>query len=226
MMTPEHHATPDRDSLGMETPEHHAGPGGRDGARTVTPRIPPLPAEEWPPVLRDLLGASSQDGPGRVNLFGTLAHHPPLAEAWLRLAQVLTHQGTLAMRDRELAILRTSHRLGCDFVRARHEEHARLAGLTTADVAATASPALSPHRWHPADLAVLRTADLLADHAELPEALWQELAERLRAEQLVELLLVIGQCAMACTTLNTLGTPPDATSPVPSLASPKGRLPA
>ncbi|MFF1357376.1 carboxymuconolactone decarboxylase family protein [Streptomyces sp. NPDC058297] len=203
----------------------------------VTPRIPPLPAEEWPPVLRDLLGASSQDGPGRVNLFGTLAHHPPLAEAWLRLAQVLTHQGTLTPRDRELAILRTSYRLGCDFVRARHEEHARLAGLTTAEVAATASPdlaltpTLAPHYWHPADLAVLRTADLLADHANLPEPLWQELAERLRAEQLVELLLVIGQCAMVCTTLNTLGTPPDTTAPAPapsspSPTSPKGRLPA
>ena len=176
----------------------------------MTPRIPPLPAEEWPPALRDLLGESSQDGPGRVNLFGTLAHHPPLAEAWLRLAQVLTHQGTLAVRDRELAILRTSHRLCCDFVRARHEAHARSAGLTAADVAATASPDLSAHPWHPADLAVLRTADHLAEQAEVPEPLWQELSGRLRAEQLVELLLVIGQCAMACTTLNTLRTLRDA----------------
>ncbi|MFF2502094.1 carboxymuconolactone decarboxylase family protein [Streptomyces sp. NPDC058067] len=175
----------------------------------LTPRIPPLPADQWPPALRDLLGASSQDGPGRVNLFGTLAHHPPLAEAWLRLAQVLTHQGTLTMRDRELAILRTSYRLGCDFVRARHEEHARLAGLTGADVAATGSPDLSAHPWHLADLAVLTTADHLARRRELPESLWRQLADRLRAEQLVELLLVIGQCAMVCTTLNTLGTPPD-----------------
>ncbi|MEU6663860.1 carboxymuconolactone decarboxylase family protein [Streptomyces sp. NPDC046821] len=202
----------------MVTPEMPALRGSAEGM--VVPRIAPLPAEQWPPVLRDLLGASSQDGPGRVNLFGTLAHHPPLAEAWLRLAQVLTHQGTLAMRDRELAILRTSHLLRCDFVRARHEGHALLAGLDGAEVGATASPDLYTHAWRPADLAVLRTADHVAGQSEVPESLWRQLADRLRAEQLVELLLVIGQCAMVCTTLNTLGTPPDTPETCVGLGAP------
>ncbi|MGH1553509.1 hypothetical protein ACRAWF_20670 [Streptomyces sp. L7] len=58
-----------------------------------TPRIPPLPPAEWPPVLRALLADSHRDGPGRENLFGTLAHHPVLAHAWLSLARVLTPRG-------------------------------------------------------------------------------------------------------------------------------------
>ena len=80
-----------------------------------TPRIPPLPPAEWPPVLRSLLADSRQDGPDRENLFGTLAHHPVLAHAWLSLARVLTHEGTLGHRRRELIVsqLRVAEPLEC-----------------------------------------------------------------------------------------------------------------
>ncbi|MET9889116.1 hypothetical protein ABZZ47_02685 [Streptomyces sp. NPDC006465] len=44
-------------------------------------RITPLPPEQWTPELRGLLAGSAKDGPGRVNLFGTLAHRPELAHA-------------------------------------------------------------------------------------------------------------------------------------------------
>ena len=177
-------------------------------APAPAPRIAPLPPEHWTPSLRAVLAASHADGPGRVNLFGTLAHHPPVAHAWLALAQVLTQQGTLTARDRELALLRTAHRLDCGYIWHRHAARAPHAGLAPAETQATREP-LRQHRWSPVDLAVLRAADELVLGTELSDATWRDLTERLREAQLVELVVLVGQCTMICMLLRTLGTPSD-----------------
>ncbi|WP_043667028.1 ferredoxin [Streptomyces xylophagus] len=175
---------------------------------TPTPRIPPLPPAEWPPVLRALLADSHQDGPGRENLFGTLAHHPALAHAWLSLARVLTHEGTLGHRRRELIILRVAHRLDAPYVHRRHRTPAADAGLTDVEIDATAA-GLDAHPWAEEDSALLEAADLLAVNSPVPDGLWGRLARSLSPGQLVELLVLAGQTATMCATLNTLRTPSD-----------------
>lgn len=172
------------------------------------PRIPPLPPAEWPPVLRALLADSHRDGPGRENLFGTLAHHPVLAHAWLSLARVLTHEGTLGHRRRELIVLRVAHRLDAPYVHRRHRTPAADAGLTDAEIEATAGD-LDSHAWAGEDSDLLEAADLLAFNSPVPDALWGRLARVLGPGQLVELLVLAGQTAAMCATLNTLRTPSD-----------------
>lgn len=188
-------------------PESPVGPARP--ARPAPPaRIVPLPPEQWPAQLREVLAASHKDGPGRVNLFGTLAHHPALAHAWLALARVLTHEGTLTDRHRELVVLRTAHRRGGTFVYERHRAVAGDAGLTPSETSATAD-APSSHPWAADDLALLEACDVLADGAPVPQPLWDRLAAALRPDQLIELLLLAGQCATMCATLGALHTPPD-----------------
>jgi alkylhydroperoxidase family enzyme len=179
------------------------------------PRIPPVPPAHWPPPLHAVLQASHQDGPGRVNLFGTLAHHPPLAAAWLSLARVLTHDGTLSVRDRELAVLRTAHRLGSAFVWSRHASQAATAALDAEETQAAREP-LDAYAWPPGDLDLLRATDALLDHADVPDAVWASLSSRLREQQLIELLVLVGQSSMMCMTLRTLRTPSDAPAPDPA----------
>ncbi|MFJ9893872.1 ferredoxin [Streptomyces sp. NPDC091280] len=178
---------------------------------TRTPRIPPLPPAEWPPVLRTLLSESRQDGPGRENLFGTLAHHPALAHAWLSLARVLTHEGTLGHRRRELTVLRVAHRLDAPYVHQRHRASAAEVGLTAAEIDATAAD-LDAHPWAGEDRTLLEAADLLAANIPVSEGLWARLSRDLRPEQLLELLVLAGQTATMCTTLNVLRTPADTTA--------------
>ncbi|MBK3581668.1 ferredoxin [Streptomyces sp. MBT65] len=156
-----------------------------------------------------MLDGSRQDGPGRENLFGTLAHHPVLAHAWLSLARVLTHEGALGHRRRELIVLRVAHRLDAPYVHRRHRTPATDAGLTEAEIDATAAE-LGTHPWRAEDRDLLEAADLLAVNSPLPDGLWDRLARALRADQLVELLVLAGQTATMCTTLNTLRTPSDA----------------
>lgn len=174
----------------------------------VRARITPLPPERWTPALRGLLAGSTKDGPGRVNLFGTLAHHPELARAWLSLARVLTHEGLLTDRQRELVVLRTAHRRGGSFVYDRHRQVAAEAGLDAREVAATAA-ALGEHPWDAGDLALLEASDALAAGDPLPQPLWDRLADVLRPDQVVELPILAGQCATMCATLGALHTPPD-----------------
>ncbi|MFE3264049.1 carboxymuconolactone decarboxylase family protein [Streptomyces sp. NPDC059215] len=181
-----------------------------DGRAPGAPRVPPLPPSEWPAALRALLADSQKDGAGRVNLFGTLAHHPALAHAWLSLARVLTHEGTLGDRRRELVVLRTAHRLGGTFVHERHRTQAARAGLTTGEIRAVAADQ-DTHPWPDEERALLETCDLLAANTPVPEALWQRLTRFLGPEQLVELLILAGQTAAMCTTLGVLGTPADDT---------------
>ncbi|MGA5502931.1 ferredoxin [Streptomyces umbrinus] len=190
--------------------------------RTSTPpRIPPLPPSEWPPALRSLLADSHADGPGRENLFGTLAHHPALAHAWLSLARVLTHEGSLGHRRRELVVLRTAHRLDAAYVYERHRTPAAQAGLTAEEIEATAADPHT-HPWAPEELVLLQACDLLAANAPVPDGLWDRLACALRPEQLVELLVLTGQTATMCTALNVLRTPSDShlSDPAPSDLAP------
>lgn len=175
---------------------------------TPAPRIAPLPPAAWPPALRALLADSRQDGPGRENLFGTLAHHPVLAHAWLSLARVLTHEGTLGHRRRELIVLRVAHRLDAPYVHRRHRTPAADAGLTATEIDATAAGP-GTHPWRAEDRALLEAADLLAANSPLPGGLWDRLAHALGPDQLVELLVLAGQTATMCTALNTLRTPSD-----------------
>ncbi|MEV0932815.1 ferredoxin [Streptomyces phaeochromogenes] len=189
------------------SPTHPANPPLHT---STPPRIPPLLPSEWPPVLRSLLADSHADGPGRENLFGTLAHHPALAHAWLSLARVLTHEGTLGHRRRELVVLRTAHRLDAAYVYERHRTPAAQAGLTAEEIAATAADPQT-HPWAPEELVLLQACDLLAANAPVPDGLWDGLARALRPEQLVELLVLTGQTTTMCTALNVLRTPSDTT---------------
>lgn len=126
----------------------------------MTTRLAPVPQSQWPQPLQDVLENSKADGTGRENLFGTLAHHPPLAYAWLGLARLLTHDGLLPARTRELVVLRTSHRHGSAYVWARHENHARQTGLHPNEIAAVGAP-VADHPWSPDERAILAAVDEL-----------------------------------------------------------------
>ncbi|MFD6890360.1 hypothetical protein [Streptomyces sp. NPDC059957] len=90
----------------------------------------------------------------------------------------------------------------------RHSAVAADAGLDSREVAATASP-LAEHPWSAEDLALLEASDALAAGEPVPQQLWDRLAGGLRPDQLIELLILPGQCATMCATLGALHTPPD-----------------
>jgi len=166
---------------------------------TEMPRIAPLEppfepsVDEW---LRRWMPPGTEGVPP-LALFRTLARHAELAERMRPLGAAILGHGRLTVRDRELAILRTSARCGAEYEWGVHAVgFAAAAGLDEAAVAATAAVApadvAASATWRDADRAVIALADELHDGAAPSEATWQALSARLDEAQLLELLIVCG----------------------------------
>ncbi len=173
-----------------------------------SPRIEPLPEEQWTPSVRaDLDGIPLfQDRP--FNLFTTLARHPRLLHRWLPFGGKLLLRGSLPARDRELLILRAAHNTGSDYEWGQHLPIADEAGITGTEVErVVAGPDAAG--WSAFDASLLRAADELHATSTLSDATWAALADRYGEECLIEVPLVVGHYTMLAYFLNALRVPLD-----------------
>jgi alkylhydroperoxidase family enzyme len=154
------------------------------------PRIAPLE----PPYETEVgaeLARFMPPGVPPLALFRTLARNPRVLRKFF--AGSLLDRGSLGLRERELAILRTCFRCGSEYEWGVHVMvFAKRAGLSDEEVRATCAPVPPPAVFPPHDLAVLRLCDSLHDRADVDDALWQEVARELASEQIVELLVLAG----------------------------------
>lgn len=161
----------------------------------MPPRIPPLPLEKRPAEVADLPD---------LNIFGTLARHPKLAQRWSRFGGYLLARGRLSPRDRELAILRTGFRCGSEYEFGQHTQIGLDSGVTQEEIERIVlDPAGAG--WEDDDAVLLRAVDELHDDSCIGDATWAALAERYDEQQLIELCMVVGQYHLVAMTLNSLG---------------------
>lgn len=168
----------------------------------MTPRIPPVPRDEWPPEMRDALAAMVpavqrhprpplEDRPRAMGVLGTLAHHPELAKALFTFNGHLLWATSLTPRQRELLVLRVAARRRAAFLWGQHIFEARDAGLTEEELGRIAFGPDAPF-FDPLDQAMLRAVDELIDEGEVAEATWQVLAAALDPQQLLDLIFTVG----------------------------------
>jgi alkylhydroperoxidase family enzyme len=187
----------DRFPLGATAPEHTA------------PRILPLALDDRDHrEARRLLGpVVSQDGQV-ANLLATVARHPDLFRGWMSFIGQLI-DGALPPRDRQLLILRTCWRLGCDYERGAHELIGRAVGLVEPEL-------VHVHQddawkgWAPFDRALLSAVDELLTRGSLSDATWAVLAGGFDERQLIEVPMLVGHYQMVAVTISSLGVRPDA----------------
>ena len=126
-----------------------------------------------------------------LRLFRTIAHNPRVL-AKIRASNLLD-RGSLERRHREIVILRTTARCGCEYEWGVHVAFfAAKVGLSDADVAATVHGRADDPRWSAAERTVLRLVDELHDTARVSDALWAELRGHWKDDQLVELVVLAG----------------------------------
>ena len=171
----------------------------RRSTMAPTPRIPPLPRDEWDPEIRPLLEANEARMGRPLNIFATFANHPKLLKRWSVLANHALFKTTLPARERELLILRTGFRCGSDYEWGQHVGIAREAGLTDVEIDRVAA---GPGRGGlvRADRALLQAADELHDDQLVADATWDELSLDWDTEQLMDIVFTVGiytQYAMA-----------------------------
>ena len=180
-----------------------------------SPRLAPLPREEWGTDERAALeiaypGAAPRmlaTGPDAMpipNVLGTLAHNPALAGPFLVYNRVLLSQPTLGHRTRELIVLRVAWK-----TRSKYEwmQHVRLSERydVTRDEIVAITRGAADDAWSPLEADVLTATDQLIDGYEVDDATWARLAEEFDAAQLIELTFTVGTYVGLAMAFNTFG---------------------
>jgi alkylhydroperoxidase family enzyme len=149
-------------------------------------------AEMMPPGVPPLL------------LFRTIAHNPRVL-AKIRAGNLLD-QGSVGRRHREVVILRTTARCGCEYEWGVHVSFfAARVGLTEAEVAATVHGGAGDPVWSERERTLIQLVDELHDAARISDALWAELNGQWSEEQLVELVVLTGFYHTISFVVNGLG---------------------
>jgi 4-carboxymuconolactone decarboxylase len=182
-------------------------------------RLAVLPTAEWGEQERAFLRghlasadkylSADPDGPAIPPILGLLARHPRLGGAWLSLSGVLLDDSSLAVRDRELLILRVGHRTDNRYLWSQHLAMGAEAGLGPDDLRALGAGPATDH-WSERDLHLVDAVDELIDQQALSDETWRGLRAFFDEQQLLELLFLVGSYACLAMVLNSVGLEPQA----------------
>ena len=155
-----------------------------------TTRIVPLEAP-FEPAVTESFASFLPPGMAPLKLFRTLAHNPRVLQR--TFAGSLLDQGSIAMRARELLILRTCARCGSEYEWGVHVAlFAKHAALSAADVAATEPASHAPFALPPHEAVLLDVVDELHDTSTISDAVWRELAQHYAPAQVIEIVALVG----------------------------------
>lgn len=174
--------------------------------------MPPRIAPATPPFAAEIDAALARvmpPGMPPLVLFTTLARNPRVFHRVM--ASGLLDRGSISLREREIAIDRTTVRCRSEYEWGVHVAlFAERAGLTPQQVAATAVGAADAPVWSPRERLILALVDALHETSGDDEALWERLAAEFSAAQLIELVVLTGFYHMISFATNAFALPLDA----------------
>jgi alkylhydroperoxidase family enzyme len=164
-----------------------------------TPRIEPLPPDQWSDDVRAGIAAlrppdarhEVRRRKGGLNVLGTLARHPSLMRAYHTFNGHILFTSTLTPRQRELLVLRVAKLRDAEYEWEQHVIVGRDAGLDDDDIARIGEGPDAPG-WSPLDAAMLRAVDELVADAMITDATWAALAAVFDEQQLMDLVFTVG----------------------------------
>ena len=175
-------------------------------------RIGNLPREEWTDEAREVFAFFGEPGAyengSSKNMSMALANHPELAKAYYTFGWHVLRTSTLAVRPRELIVLRTAWHQKCAYEWHYHVGYALNAGLTMEEIAAIRDGPGSPV-WDgkDEDRAVLSAVDELVAKSQICDATWAQLARFFDKRQIMDLLFTIGNYVMLGWAAGAMGVP-------------------
>lgn len=165
------------------------------------------PPKEVSEEQRQLVAPPSGRGqPGEIaQNFAIMLHTPELLKVYRPMGFYFLDHGRMAVRDRELVILRVGWKCQSPF---EYGEHVRIAktkgGITTEEIERVQVGSTAPG-WSDHDRALLRSVEELFDNAMISDATWAELKKTMSDAQLVELPILVGQYQGVAYFMNSLG---------------------
>lgn len=172
--------------------------------RLTTPRVPPVPMEDFRRLQKELFGIDVPEGQEVLNVTRTWARHPDLMKAQRPFQQHLGTEGTLPHRDHELVILRIGWLCQAEYEFSQHTVFGKRAGLTDEEIKrVTDGP--DAEGWTDWEATLLRTVDELYEDHFVSDETYQALAEHYTVPQLMDLIVLIGRYWTVSVVLNTFG---------------------
>jgi 4-carboxymuconolactone decarboxylase len=151
-----------------------------------------------------------RDGrPKGLNLLGTLARHPELAQAYHTFNGHILFATTLSARQRELLVLRVAAVRQSSYEWEQHLVLAGDAGLSPGEIARLAEGPGAPG-WSPLEGAMVAAVDELIGQGEIAQGTWDLLAAELDEHQLMDLVFTVGTYEILAMALKTFGVELDA----------------
>jgi 4-carboxymuconolactone decarboxylase len=174
----------------------------------TTPRILPLPKQEWTDEAREVFAywgePDSWEKGSATNISMVLANHPKLALAYFEFGKHVLVNSSLPLRPRELVTLRASWLLKGDYEWHYHVGYALNIGMTLEEIAAI-KDGPEAGNWSDADRAVLRAADEFVKGSAIADATWAALGQYFSRQQLMDLVFTIGNYVMLTGALHAFG---------------------
>ncbi|MBS4045270.1 MAG: carboxymuconolactone decarboxylase family protein [Alphaproteobacteria bacterium] len=160
-------------------------------------RLAPL-TQPYPPEA----AAELAQMPADIGLFRTVAHNPRVLSRWR--GGGLLDRGSITLRQREILILRTTARLKAEYEWGVHVGFfGAKAKFSAAEIQATVHGDASA--WSAEEAVLIEVADALTDTGTVEDALWQKASEYYKADQLIEIIALVGFYHLVSFTVNATG---------------------
>jgi 4-carboxymuconolactone decarboxylase len=177
------------------------GKNAEEPKRLTEPRIKPLAESIWTDEQRKIINNYKMEDGHFPNLLTTLANHPTIIEKYLSF---IGRETTIPTREREILILRTGWLRKTEFMLGWHTLYAKKAGMTEEEIARIADGPMAPG-WDTFEATLLIAVDELNRDAFITDPTWNALAKRYNAQQLIDVVFIVGQYDMIAMYLNSLG---------------------
>ncbi len=175
--------------------------------RLDKPRMAPLELSELDPEDREEFFPNQSDD-NALNINKTLARHPLLSRRWLPFADYILSEQSLPPRDRELLILRIGWLCQAAYAWRAHTYLAKAVGLTGEEIERIKQNPQTDG-WSPLDRLLLTAVDELHGDAFISDPTWEALSKSYNEQQMIDLIVTVGQYNLVCMVLNSLGVPID-----------------
>lgn len=175
--------------------------------RLKEPRIPALGPDEWDAAAKEVMAPFVSQGRA-YNIFKTMSNHPDLAKRWLVFGNHILGKSTLAVRERELVILRIGYLCQSGYEWGQHVLIARQAGMTDAEIRSCKTGSSTPGLSE-LDRLLFKATEELHDDAHVSDATWNGLSKLMTRQQMMDLVFTVGQYNLVSMALNSFGVQPD-----------------
>ena len=156
------------------------------------PRISRLSRNEVTPETGEVYDRYMRQRGNVPNMFRTVAHRPEIFQTMIAHFEAILNTGTLPLKLKELAIVRTSQLNHCEYCLASHSRICRKLGWSE-DQLAHLDQYAKRDDFTLQEKTGLRLAELMTrNERPLTDAEWQEMRDAFSEGEIVELMAAIG----------------------------------